>query len=486
MSAAPVPKPQAKPETLIPPQRIARLCGYGLRSCADGFLFRPTTVDEIREALDLARDTGRQVTLRGAGRSYGDASVGAECVVIDISRMKAVRSWDARTGIIDCEPGVTIEGLWRHCIEDGYWPPVVSGTMYPTLAGALGMNIHGKNNFAAGTLGEHVQALDVLFPNGDFRTLTPQDDLFYDVISGAGLLGIITGVRLQMKRIHSGDVRVLPVSARNWDDQFAAFERFEGEADYMVSWIDCFARGSHAGRGLFHGAWYLDEPEELPATLRHEHQDLPDTILGFFPKSMMWRMLKLFCNRTGMRFLNSAKYMASRLLGDGKPHSQSLVGFSFLLDYVPNWRKAYEPGGFIQYQSFVPKEHAQRVFTLQLEMQQAAKLESFLGVMKRHRPDQCDTGFLFGHAVDGYSLALDFKVTEQNWPTLQRLCWQMNELVLEAGGRFYFAKDSTLRPSDVEGYLGEDSLARFATVKKLVDPDNLLTSDLAKRVGLTR
>lgn len=465
---------------IIGTERITRLTGFGQTVATDGYLFRPSKLDEARQVFKLAKETGRKVVLRGAGRSYGDANIGAECLILDCCRMNRILAWDAKTGVIEVEAGVTIEDIWRHTLEDGWWPPVVSGTMYPTIAGALAMNIHGKNNFRVGTLGEHVTELEILTTSGETRILKPDDDAFRAVIGSAGLLAMITRAKLQLKPVHSGDLRVLPLSMASWDEQFAAFERLEPDADYMVSWVDCFARGPSAGRGLFHAAWYTEEPEELPATLRQSHQDLPDTILGYYPKSVVWRMLRRLNRRFWMRLVNWAKYKASKTLGDGKSHPQSLVGFSFLLDYVPNWRDAYLPGGFIQYQSFVPKEHARRVFQQQIEVQQAARLESFLGVMKRHRPDN----FLFSHAVDGYSLALDFKVTARNWPRLQQLCWRMNELVLEAGGRFYFAKDSTLRPSDVTAYIGEENIARFRELKDQFDPRRLLTSQLEKRVQL--
>lgn len=465
---------------MLPPEKIQRLVGYGLRQNGDGYLYRPTSVDEIRRVLDLARQSGRKVVLRGAGRSYGDANVGSECVIIDINRMNRVLSWDAQNGIIDCESGVTIEALWRTTIEDGYWPPVVSGTMYPTLGGALAMNIHGKNSFKVGTLGEQVIELDVLFPTGELLTLMPGDELFYAVVSSAGLLGIITRAKLKMKRIHSGNLKVLAVSCANWDEQFAVFNRYEHDADYLVSWIDCFGKGSGVGRGQIHAAWYVNEASQYPSSLWPDNQDLPDSIMGVFPKSSMWLILKQFNNRPGMRFINYAKHTASKLLGNGKEHEQSLVGFSFLLDYVPNWRKAYLPGGFIQYQSFVPREHAKEVFSQQIALQRDVKLESFLGVFKLHKPDK----FLFSHAVDGYSLALDFKVTRKNWSRLEKLCHRMNDVVLQAGGRFYFAKDSTLRPSDVRAYLGEDALNRFRKFRAEHDPEGILSTDLARRLDL--
>lgn len=463
---------------LLEPERIAAVSGFGFRSAADGYRYRPTDIDEIRAVFDLARKSGRQIVLRGAGRSYGDASVGNEDLILDISRMNRILAWNAESGVIHCQAGTTIEGLWRATLEDGYWPPVVSGTMFPTLAGALAMNIHGKNNFCTGTLGEHVLELEVLFPTGELTVLTPEDCRFYDVVSGAGLLGVIVSVKLQMKKVHGGNLRVLAIAAENLSAQLEILRSHETTSDYMVGWVDCFARGKQLGRGQIHVARYDSDSRGYQPSCLPENQDLPDTLFGFLPKARLWRTLRHFNNRPGMRLINAAKFLASSTIGNRKEHYEGLVGFSFLLDYVPNWRNAYLPGGFIQYQSFLPKETAERVFSEQLRMQQDAKLESFLGVLKRHRPDRRE--FLFSHAVDGYSLALDFKVTAKNWPRLLSLAHQMNDHVIAAGGRFYFAKDSTLRPQDVS----VDRRERFRQIKTEVDPEGLLTSNLARRLQL--
>ena len=439
-------------------------------------MFRPASVDDLRDLLNLARRTRRALVLRGAGRSYGDAALGREAVVADLTRMDRILSWDPRGGLLECEPGVTIEDVWRHTLEDGWWLPVVSGTMAPTLGGALAMNIHGKNNPRAGTLGEHVREIDVLFADGTVRTLAPEDDLFRAVVGGAGLLGAIVRVALLLKPVASGDVRVLATSPADWDAQFAAFERYEEDAEYLVSWIDLFARGDKAGRGQFNAAWHETRPDA--ASLSPDLQDLPDTVFGFLPKSILWRFLKPLNNRTGMRLLNAAKDRAGRLLGDGKTVVQGLVAFNFLLDYVPNWREAYGREGFVQYQAFVPKAAARGVFARLGEMGQEARLESFLGVMKRHRPDP----FLLSYAVDGYSLALDFKLTAANRVRLLDLCHRMNDVVLAAGGRFYLAKDSTLRPEDARAYLGDETLTRLRALKADLDPEGLFSTGLSQRL----
>ncbi len=145
---------------------------------------------------------------------------------------------------------------------------------------------------------------------------------------------------------------------------------------------------------------------------------------------------------------------------------------------MPNWKHAYKPGGLIQYQSFVPKEHAQAVFTAQIKLAQAYGIVPYLGVFKRHRSDD----FLMTHAVDGYSLALDFVVTPAKQGGLLSLAAEMDRLVLEAGGRFYFAKDSALHRSSVVEALGKDRIAKFFALKRECDPENLLQTNLYRRL----
>ena len=58
------------------------------------------------------------------------------------------------------------------------------------------------------------------------------------------------------------------------------------------------------------------------------------------------------------------------------------------------------------------------------------------------------------HGLDGFSMAMDFRVTDERRSRMTRLAYEMDEIVLAAGGRFYLAKDSTLRPSVAEAYLG--------------------------------
>jgi len=461
---------------------MERVEGWGMASSAMSYVSRPVNADEICAVFDQARRAGRSVGMRGAGRSYGDASLNSENMLLDLTRMRRILNWDPQTGIIVVEPGVTIQQLWQYTIEDGWWPNVVSGTMFPTLGGAAAMNIHGKNNFKVGPIGDSILEFDLITPSGDtlLCSRTQNSELFYGAIGGFGMLGVMSRLVLQLKKVYSGLLNVTPIGIQNFDHLFQVFEQRLPQSDYLVGWIDCFASGDALGRGQVHQANYLKPGEDPhPAqTLRVENQELPDSILGVFPKSLMWRFMKLLVNDPGVRLTNAAKYLASTKLGDGHVHQQSHAGFAFLLDYVPNWKKAYQPGGLIQYQSFVPKEHAQAVFSRQLTLAQEYGLVPYLGVFKRHRPDD----FLMTHAVDGYSLALDFAVRPEKRGGLLSLAAEMDRIVLDAGGRFYFAKDSALHQFSAAEAVGADRAARFFALKQQMDPENILQTNLSRRI----
>ncbi len=467
---------------LLPTDRLEPIDGWGMAVQSMGYVYRPSTIDGIREVFRLAQNHRRPVVLRGSGRSYGDAALKGEAIVLDLTRFCRILAWDPQTGIVTAEAGLTLGDLWQYVVGDGWWPPVVSGTMHPTLGGAAGANIHGKNNYRMGPIGEHILAFDLLTPAGDILRCSRDEnaDVFHAAIGGFGMLGCFLHITLQLKKVYSGDLEVRPISCASLREIMTVMARRAPETDYIVGWVDCFAKGEALGRGIIHEADYLHEGDDpVPAqTLRLEHQSLPDTFLGFLPKSMLWMGLKVWLHDLGMRFVNWAKYVAGRI--QTKPYRQSHAGYHFLLDYVPNWKRAYLPGGLIQYQSFVPKEKALEVFTYQIETARRWKLPAYLGVLKRHRPDP----FLLSHAVDGFSFALDFRVTRRNRERLWQLAADLNRAVVAAGGRFYLAKDATLDAQSFQASLSAESFERFRALKDRLDPEGILQSAAMKRLGL--
>ncbi len=399
---------------------------------------------------------------------------------MDIQDMNRILEWNPSTGVIKAEPGVTLQKLWQHVLPDGWWPPVVSGTMYTTLGGCLGMNIHGKNNYRMRHIGEHVVEFTALLPTGAEVTCSPTHNA--DLV-----------LRADFRHGHAGGVHVYHDADEESPFRVALRPRLSGRATCTNTWTQLpkppprtitpsagWIRPPPAARW---GAGSCTPPNTCtkaktpnPARpCRSVTRLCPPRCSGSSPSPSSTTSWTPFMNNPGVWLINTAKYVAS--LRESR-YLQIARGLPFLLDYVPNWEKAYGRGGLIQYQSFLPKETAEDAWREMLSLSHKRGLPSYLGVTKRHRPDK----FLLSHAVDGFSLALDFKVTSANRARLREMLQEFDRIVLEAGGRFYFAKNSETTPETALRFLGRETVERFKALKRRTDPNNLLESDLFRRV----
>jgi len=458
------------------------LHGFGQAVGSAAHYLEPQTIAETLTAVTDAAERHTSVGLRGAGRSYGDAALNENRVVIGTANLNRVLSFDAEAGIIDVEPGVTVEDLWRTVLPHGFWPAVVPGTMRPTIGGCVAANVHGKNNFAVGPIGDHVLELDLWTPDEGVLhcSRTSNADVFHAVIGGFGALGITTRIRLKLKKLETGIVRVEAWNVPNLRELFAAYDERIPQSDYLVGWTDGFATGKRLGRSVIHQANYVaaaDYKGDAAETFSLDFHGTPDRFFGVIPKSIMWRLTRPMVNDLVMPWVNFGKFASSLVLDRGNTYDQGLVSFQFLLDYIPRWRDAYGLGGFIQVQPFVPKEAAEETFGRILKACQDRGVVPYLVVFKRHRPDD----FLISHALDGFSLAMDFRVTRKNRQAVWELGQLIGDMVVDAGGHFYFAKDAVVRPDQVEAAFGE-SLVAFKALKRRLDGRGVLSSDLMRRV----
>jgi FAD/FMN-containing dehydrogenase len=414
------------------PERVE---GFGLYNFTVSPVHRPASVDELAGILADCRVRGETPVFRGAGRSYGDAALNPTGPVVELAGLNAIRSLDPETGLVRAGAGLTLGELWKASIPKGLWPPVVTGTMHVTLGGAVAVNVHGKNGWKRGTLGDHVESVTVLRPGGAPEEIRSGSPAMADVVGNTRAADPVVEVALHLKKVRSGYLDVEGFATRDLAATLAALDAAKDDWEYVVGWMDCFAGGRALGRSVVHVAnEHVAAPGEK-AGLSVEEQ-VADIRTGPLPVPLLLLGLRLTARGPQMRFVNAAKFLAGRLGGRAR-YRQSLVAYSFLLDYLPGWNEAYRPGGFIQYQLFVPKERAEEAFARALLLQHEADVVSSLAVIKRHRADSSPRAY----APDGFSLALDFPVTRGNATRLIRLCRAFDRVLLDTGGRAYPAKD---------------------------------------------
>ena len=93
------------------------------------------------------------------GRSYGDVCLLKDGNLLLTTGMNRLINFDAETGLLTAEAGITLAQILDFAVPRGFFLPVSPGTKYVTLGGAIANDIHGKNHHVAGTFGRHVTAV---------------------------------------------------------------------------------------------------------------------------------------------------------------------------------------------------------------------------------------------------------------------------------------------------------------------------------------
>jgi decaprenylphospho-beta-D-ribofuranose 2-oxidase len=448
--------------------RSVRLTGWGRTEPTVADVAEPHSPDEVAGLVKGAGAAG--VIARGLGRSYNNAAQNGGGLVLSTAGMRDVLSFDTQSGVVCCEAGVSLEQLMVASLPAGWFVPVTPGTRKVTIGGAIAADVHGKNHHVAGSFARHVLSFDLLTAAGDVRTVTPESDpaLFWGTAGGMGLTGLILRATVQLKRVETSRLVVDTVRTANIDDTMAYLSSTDDDYDYTVAWTDCLATRASLGRSVITSGNFATIDELGSRDQAKPLEFKPSALLGappVFPSGLI--------NARTVALLNEAWFRKAPRRRTGE--IQSIGQFFHPLDAIRSWNRVYGPAGFRQYQYVVPFESAD-VVRRSLERISALRAPSFVTVLKRFGPD--DPGML-SFPMPGWTLALDFPART---PWLASLLSELDEMVLEAGGRLYLAKDSRI-PAALMSRM-YPRLDDFRRLRARVDPVGVFSSDLSRRLGL--
>jgi decaprenylphospho-beta-D-ribofuranose 2-oxidase len=429
----------------------------------------PGTEIRSEELHSVAR---RSSLTRGLGRSYGDSSLPAPGVleVAGSALADRILSFDAETGILRAEAGLTLLDMNRVFLQRGWSTPVSPGTKFVTLGGMVASDVHGKNHHWRGTFGEHVRALSVCLADGRVVECSPEQhpDLFRATIGGMGLTGHILEVECLLERIPSPWIWRESRRVADLDEFVDALAVASETWPFTMGWVDCVSRGRAMGRGiLMCGRWA--EPDEAPA-------EPPKELRRFTVPFMLpgWAI-----NPYSVRAFNELYYRTHpRRPRTGVVHPDK---FFYPLDSIHSWNRVYGTRGFTQYQCVLPEGAATGRAGLApgdalhdlMEVLTASGAASPLCVIKNCGDE--GTGML-SFPKSGVSVAADFPVTSAT-PTLVDA---LNEVVIAHGGRIYLTKDTFTRAEHFRAM--EPRLEGWQEVRRRWDPDGRMRSHQSVRL----
>ncbi|WP_329478546.1 FAD-binding oxidoreductase [Kribbella sp. NBC_01484] len=448
------------------------LSGWGRTTHKRTRVRRPDTQGGVVDAV-LAEP---EVTIRGAGKSYGDAALPGQGVVLDMTARDRIISFDQGNGVIVVEAGVLLKEIAEQALPLGWLLPVMPGTEWITVGGAIASDVHGKNHPGAGSFGRHVRWLALLRSDGVPTQLSPgQDaDAFWSTIGGMGLTGVILQAAIQLHRVETGWAVRERHRTESLRDTLSVLRTLatHQEADpdhHVVAWLDAHSTGTSLGRALideFHPATSTDLPAAVPPFPERRGRSTAARPIRSLPGPGLM-------SRATIRAASAARWHLSRAGRQLVPLHSALCP----LDRAESWPAAFGRAGLIQYQFAVPPEEGHVVGEV-------------LGYLATHRMAPAlatlknlgrGSGGLLSFPIPGWTLAVDLPARWLHDPDALR---PIDKLVAAAGGRVYLAKDALSDPDLIP--VMYPRLPAWQRTQARLDPDRRWTSALAERLGLLR
>lgn len=392
----------------------------------------------------------------GNGRSYGDSALNKN--IIYCKSYNYFLGFDEVNGIIHCQSGVLLSEIIETFVSKGWFLKVTPGTKLITVGGAIASDVHGKNHHVEGCFSESVIEMRMMLPNGELKTCKKGDELFRATCGGMGLTGVVLDAKISLKRIGSKNINQTTVKTKNLRETFDAFEQYS-HMPYSVAWIDCMAKGDHIGKCLLMAGEFSEDGD-----LRFREKKKLNIPFNF-PSFIL--------NRLSVNVFNWLYY--KKAPGGTSYQKVDVDTFFYPLDAIDNWNRIYGKDGFTQYQFILPRETSFEGLKEILGAIADSGKGSFLAVLKLY--GKANDNYL-SFPIEGYSLALDFKIEKGLFELLD----QLDQIVLRYDGRIYLTKDVRVSKETFEK--GYPMIEQFKAFRKMYGMDKKFNSLQSMRVGI--
>jgi len=205
---------------------------YGKK--APQVVFIAHSTEEVAAVVKICNENKIPVTPRGAGTGLAGGAVPLlGGVLIDLTKMNKILSYDSENFVVHVEAGVLLKDLAEDCIKHGLLYAPDPGEKLACLGGNVSTNAGGMRAVKYGATRDYVRAMTVVLPTGEitkFGATVSKTSSGYSLlnlmIGSEGTLGIITEMTLKTI-IAPKEVASLIIPFENLDDCISAVPKFK-------------------------------------------------------------------------------------------------------------------------------------------------------------------------------------------------------------------------------------------------------------------
>ena len=414
--------------------------------------------DELKKIVKEAQQDGDALSIAGMQHSQGGQTVYPNCIMIDMKPYNQILEVNEEEKTVTVQSGATWANIQEAINPYGLSLRVSQSQNIFTVGGSLSVNAHGLD-IRNGSLADTVVSMRLMNAEGEILQLSPDEnsELFYAVLGGYGLFGIILDVTLHLTDDELYETETARMTYRDYPDYFKQQVQKNPDAKMHL------ARISIAPESFMEDMYTITYMTALDQSKLSAHQELKTENLVAVPKFFLG-LSRL--NEAGKdSFWNAQKTYTKQVDGNLVSRNNVMRSDSEFMEYDNSRKTEILQEYFVpvnQFEDYIPKLKA---------VLEANPDFNLLNVTIRY-VEQNDKAVLSYAKEDMFSLVLlvNQGTDKESIEKTQQVVREMIDVTLAHNGSYYLPYFGY--PTKVQMQAAYPRTEEFFELKERFDPDH--------------
>lgn len=437
---------------------------------------RITSEEDVRNALQFAREKGLKVSMIGMKHSMGGQAFYKDNLVLDMKSYNSIEL-NEETQTITVQSGARWHDIQTY-LHPKYAVKAMQSSDIFTVGGSISVNAHGMDHLA-GSVGSSIRSMRVMKADGSVARLSREEDpqLFNLVVGGYGLFGVILDVELE---IAPNDIYKTERQMVSYKDFPALFEKEilpDPNLGLFYGHLST-AKGSLLDEMIFYKYTKVDIGEaDIPPLGEVSSVKLRRFVFNFSKLGEIPMNLKWFLEKNVEPMLESCTIVPrTQAMGEGEACMVSRN--EPMHDSVPYILNDLPEETDILHEYFIPREQFIPFIDGLREIVKTHQVNLLNASVRVIHPEN---NFLTYAPVEMYSIVLYINqpTTPAGNEKMSLVTHELIDLTTQVDGRFFLPYQLVYTPEQLQR--AYPMIGEFFAAKRAHDPDGLFTNSFYEK-----
>ena len=425
--------------------------------------FYPKNYDEVKKILKSARDKKTKILVKSGGCGHGDkTNLDNSDLIISLEKINKIKNFDRRKLTITAQSGINLYSLFEILKNKNLTILNIPGGKNVSLGGAIAGNVHGRpqmKNFAV--FGDNIISLKVMLESGKIIKLSKKNKLFYKMIGGLSLFGIILEAKIKLKKINNKKI----LKQRELVNNKKEFQKLYNKNNNFYGYIDFFKKNKFEGIFFTFKESNLNEKKESKNKIKLTLQDL----LHFF---RLTSLSSLFINKISLKIFYFCLFLFYKTFP--KVNKINIVNFENSIYFIDlnKYLPFYFRKGMIEIQFSVPNNKIFYVINKIKSLFYSSGIYPFFFIVKKL--EKSKKNYIFNFPKNNLCISVGF--SKQNYLQKKDFFPIFYSFLFSNNCNVYVTKDETFLENT------KNKKIRQKIKKNIAKCSNLISSDFKEKI----